>query len=216
MKNFLIFLAGLGLGGGLAFLFTRNYYKKLLDILEEDKGDKAFEDAVREQRAVKSESKEDMVAYVEELLSQILTDEEKEDYYISGLEKMGVGVTDMRGDYEEEYESVNPVEEDEDESPSESPDIYKIEESIRASGGYDQLVIFFYEDDSTFVLAENDYVIDNWRQRFGSEIFNWIEDHNWRKNNLYIRNDSLEEDYEIVLKEGAYNSDDEELGNFRD
>ena len=127
---------------------------------------------------------------------------------------------------------MNPVEEDEDTedgAPTDSDEndsIYEIDQKDFCENNLDfsKEQIDYYDGDSTFVDLESGEVVDKWRQYFGDDILNWIEDHNWRKGSLYVRNMALSFDYQIIFKETSYaaasgeseNEEDYNAGDFAD
>ena len=137
------------------------------------------------------------------------SEEEMIEYYVDQLRNLGLNIS-YGEDYDSDIDEVNPTDSDEDDS------IYQIDQKEYCEGNTDfsKEQIDFYEGDSTFVDLESDEVVDKWKQYFGPDILNWIEDHNWRKGSLYVRNMSLSSDYQIILKETSYSaangeSDDE-------
>lgn len=210
MEKLFIFLFGGAIGAGVSWYFTKKHYRKILDQREDLIAD-LTEDCDKEndisvQRMPDSGPVE-------------CSEEEMIEYHIDQLRDLGFNI--QYGE-EEEYagDEVNPTDSDEDDS------IYLIDQKEYCEENLDfsKEQIDFYEGDSTFVNLESDEVIEKWKQYFGSDILNWIEDHNWRKESLYVRNMSLSSDYQIIFKETSYSaangeSDDEDeynAGDFAD
>lgn len=244
MRNFVIFLVGAAIGGVTGWLVTKRHYKmKIESMFKEnmESGDKLIK--IEHDKDIENASVGECEKYISDFMTDIFDGREEDaiHFLADQLEKFGATVTDAYGENADQYyEDVNPVEEDEeDEDTEESGDIYRIEEVIyntthtgtdkdedgpgETRTAYSKETIYFYEDDQTFVEPESSEVVEKWRQFFGDDILNWIEDHNWRKSNLYIRNDGYESDYEIVLKRGSYaasgeseNEEDYNAGDFAD
>ena len=246
MKSFVIFLVGAALGGVTGWLVTKRKYEIKMEAIRKDIIASELNDKptikIAHDKDVENSSVDEMKNYISDLLSDIFDgrDEDGIHFLADQLEKFGATVTDAYGENADQYyEDVNPVE-DVEEEDEESSDIYQIQEVIyntthtgtdkdedgpgEDKTAYSKETIYFYEDDQTFVEPESSEVVEKWRQFFGDDILNWIEDHNWRKSNLYIRNDGYESDYEIVLKHGSYaaaigeseNEEDYNSGDFAD
>ena len=210
MEKLFIFLFGGAIGAGVSWYLTKKHYRKILDqredLIADLTEDCAKENDISEKRMADSGPVE-------------CSEEEMIEYYIDQLRDLGFNI--QYGE-EEEYagDEVNPTDSDEDDS------IYQIDQKEYCEGNTDfsKEQIDFYEGDSTFVDLESGEVIEKWKQYFGPDILNWIEDHNWRKATLYVRNMSLSSDYQIILKETSYaasngESDDEDeynAGDFAD
>lgn len=230
MEKLFILLLGLGVGGCTAYLVTRRHYKLKAEAdLKNDINREVNKQSERKTKTkdVENMSFEDGVDYAFDFLHMICRDDDEEiETLVNRLQKLGVGIS--YGEDYEESESVNPVY-DEDGNPTDSDEddsIYQIDQKEYCEGNLDfsKEQIDFYEGDSTFVDLESGEVIEKWKQYFGPDILNWIEDHNWRKETLYVRNMSLSSDYQIILKETSYSaangeSDDEDEyapGDFAD
>ena len=214
MEKLLIFLFGGAIGAGVSWYLTKKHYRKILDQREDLIADLTKESDLDDMR--------EKLKDTEETLHEQMVDcseEEMIEYYVDQLRNLGLNIS--YGE-EEEYagDEVNPTDSDEDDS------IYLIDQKEYCEGNLDfsKEQIDFYEGDSTFVDIESGEVIEKWKQYFGPDILNWIEDHNWRKETLYVRNMSLSSDYQIILKETSYSaangeSDDEDnynAGDFAD
>lgn len=215
MEKLLIFLFGGAIGAGVSWYFTKRHYRKILDQREDlitdlteesdDMHEKLKDNAERPQEKVVNCSEEEMI-----------------EYYIDQLRNLGLNISyGSEEDYESESgESVNPTDSDENDS------IYQIDQKEFCEGNpnFSKEQIDYYDGDSTFVDLESGEVVDKWRQYFGDDILNWIEDHNWRKGSLYVRNMALSSDYQIIFKETSYaaasgeseNEEDYNAGDFAD
>ena len=243
MRNFVIFLVGAAIGGVTGWLVTKRHYKMKIESMVKEKiysDDKVIK--IAHDKDVENASVGELEEYISDFMTDIFDGREEDaiHFLADQLEKFGATVTDAYGENADPYyEDVNPVEEDREDT-EESGDIYSIDEVVyntthtgtdkdedgpgETKTAYSKETIHFYEDDQTFVEPESSEVVEKWRQFFGDDILNWIEDHNWRKSNLYIRNDGYESDYEIVLKRGSYaaasgeseNEEDYNAGDFAD
>lgn len=237
MKNFVIFLVGAAIGGVTGWLLTKRKYEIKMEAIGKDIIASELNDKptikIAHDKDVENSSVDEMKNYISDLLSDIFDgrDEDGIHFLADQLEKFGATVTDAYGENADQYyEDVNPVEDDEDdENPSDSDEndsIYQIDQKEFCEGNpnFSKEQIDYYDGDSTFVDLESGEIVDKWKQYFGNDILNWIEDHNWRKGSLYVRNMALSSDYQIVFKETSYaaaigeseNEDDYNAGDFAD
>lgn len=204
MEKLLIFLFGGAIGAGVSWYLTKRHYEKILDQREDLIKDLAEDSKLDEMR---DKLKDNAERLQEEMIN--CSEEEMIEYYVDQLRNLGLNIS-YGEDYDSDIDEVNPTDSDEDDS------IYQIDQKEYCEGNSDfsKEQIDFYEGDSTFVDPESEEVIDKWKQYFGPDILNWIEDHDWRNGSLYVRNMSLSSDYQIILKETSYSaangeSDDE-------
>lgn len=232
MRNFVIFLVGAAIGGACGWLVTKRHYKMKIESMfkEEESGDKVIK--ISHDKDVENASVGECEEYISDFMKDIFEGREEDaiHFLADQLEKFGATVTDAYGENAEFYEDVNPVEEyEEDESPSDSDEndsIYQIDQKEYCENNQDfsKEQIDYYDGDSTFVDLESGEIVDKWKQYFGNDILNWIEDHNWRKGSLYVRNMALSSDYQIIFKETSYaaangeseNEEDYNAGDFAD
>ena len=216
MEKLFMFLLGLGVGAGTAYLITRRHYKLKIediqkDILGRELNNSEERPERRRDKEVENMSFDDGVGYSLDFLHTICRDDEEEiGVLVDRLQKLGVGIS-YGEDYEEdEREEVNPTDSDEDDS------IYIIDaKEYDENDSFSKEIITFYEEDQTFVDPESSEVIEKWRQYFGADILNWIEDHNWRKENLYVRNMTYKSDYQFVHKETSYAAENGEVDEYQ-
>lgn len=204
MEKLLIFLFGGAIGAGVSWYLTKRHYEKILEQREDLIADLTEDSKLDEMR---EKLKDNAERLQEEMVN--CSEEEMIEYYVDQLRNLGLNIS-YGDDYDSDIDEVNPTDSDEDDS------IYQIDQKEYCEGNTDfsKEQIDFYEGDSTFVDPESETVIDKWKQYFGPDILNWIEDHDWRKGTLYVRNMSLSSDYQIILKETSYSaangeSDDE-------
>lgn len=235
MRNFVIFLVGAAIGGVTGWLVTKRHYKmKIESMFKEDmeSDDKVIK--IAHDKDVENASASECEQYISDFMADIFDGREEDaiHFLADQLEKFGATVTDAYGENANQYyEDVNPVEgyEEEEESPSDSDEndsIYEIDQKEYCENNQDfsKEQIDYYDGDSTFVDLESGEVVEKWKQYFGNDILNWIEDHNWRKGSLYVRNMALSSDYQIILKETSYaaacgeseNEEDYNAGDFAD
>ena len=197
MEKLLIFLFGGAIGAGVSWYITKKHYEKILEQREDPIADLTEDSCCKDkEETVSSDPVE-------------CSEEEMIEYYVDQLRNLGLNIS-YGEDYDSDIDEVNPTDSDEDDS------IYQIDQNEYCEGNTDfsKEQIDFYEGDSTFVDLESDEIVEKWKQYFGPDILNWIEDHDWRKGSLYVRNMSLSSDYQIILKETSYSaamgeSDDE-------
>ena len=225
MEKLLIFLFGGVIGAGVSWYFTKRHYRKILDRREdliadltEEVDSESFQcEKIRNKvEDIENMAFDDGVDYCLDFLHDICRDDEEEiEILVKRLQKLGVGVS--YSDDEECACDVNPTDDDDS--------IYIIDEKeYTENDSFTKDTVIFYEDDQTFVDPESSNIIESWKEIFGYDILNWIEDHNWRKENLYVRNMRYSSDYQIVLKHTSYaaengEAEDEDLyspGDFAD
>lgn len=223
MEKLFMFLLGLGVGGATAYLVTRRHYKLKIesiqkDILGHELNDVKERPERRRDKEVENMSFDDGVGYALDFLHTICRDDEEEiSVLVDRLQKLGVGIT--YGDDYEDASSVNPVDDEDYDSPTDSDEntsIYLINaKEYDENDSFTKEIITFYEEDQTFVDPESSEVVEKWRQYFGADILNWIEDHNWRKENLYVRNMAYQSDYQFVRKETSYAAENGEVDEYQ-
>lgn len=217
MEKLFYILIGLGIGAGTAYVLTKKHYQKKIDDICEQHDDEAFEESVKKRKAEKvvEGGVEDQLKYIDNFIHDILGDEDAEINFITTLLKeRGVTFTYAEEDDYDNPSDVNYVEEDDDGPEDDGVAVHEIDEDDfnESTPKWTKETIIFYDGDTTFV-SEDGIVIDNWKQFFGNDILNWIEDHNFRKANLFVRNESLTSDYQIVYKEVGFA---EEAGEVED
>lgn len=196
MEKLLIFLFGGAIGAGVSWYFTKRHYEKILDQREDLIKDLKAESDLDDMR---EKLKDNAERLQEEMVN--CSEEEMIEYYVDQLRNLGLNIS-YGEDYEESdgSEEVNPTDSDEDDS------IYEIDQKEYCENNQDfsKEQIEFYDEDTTFVDLDTNEIVEKWKQYFGNDILNWIEDHNWRKGSLYVRNMALSSDYQIILKETSY------------
>lgn len=219
MNNLAVFVIGAGIGAGAAYILTKRHYKKKLDDIYEKEDDAAFEKSVRERKTEKEledGSIDDQLHYIDNFISDIFGKDDQDsqiEFLITLLEKRDVSLKYYEDDIEDGVNPINDDWDDADEAPEEEGGAVTIiteEDYNEPNTKWTRETIVFYDGDTTFV-SEDGIVVDNWKQLFGDDILNWIQDHNFRKANLFIRNEPLTSDYQIVYKEIGYAEEGGEL-----
>ena len=233
MKELIIALAGLGIGAGVAFVVTKRHYETLMDMEKksgrypwgedkEEKEAKSYSDILklaRKEANIEECSEEELFWYYAEMLKELRKAVDPNDFGWWCIDRLTeMGYTPMIDGEPAEYYGDEDLDDREVVNPTDdSSDVYEIDETVHNTTHteYSKEVIYYYFDDQTFVDGETNEPVENWRQYFGDDILNILEDHNWRQSHVYIRNEALESDYQIVLREGSFaaangESDDEE------
>lgn len=195
MKDFLIFVLGGAIGAGIAWYFTKKHYEKQIKDIRDNAEEEAVKEIAKTDKSVSIGSVEEMRDYAIGILRDI-------GYVVSENEAAPISDKDIPDGYYRE--EVNPVNDHPDED---SGDIYEIDKAVYDTtkiGEYDKNLIAFYEGDTTFVDDIDDGVVIDWKSYFGYDILNRIESHDWDEGDLYIRNEKLEADFDIVLKPCSY------------
>lgn len=214
MRNFVIFLVGAAIGGVTGWLVTKRRYDMKIEAMYKEmlSSDNKPVLKIEHKNDVENASVDECEEYISNFMMDIFDGREEDaiHFLADQLEKFGATVTDAYGENADQYyEDVNPVEDEEDESPSDSDEndaIYQIDDKEFCEGNlnFTKEQIDYFDGDSTFVDLESGEVVEKWRQYFGDDILNWIEDHNWRKGSLFVRNMALSSDYQIIFKETSY------------
>lgn len=194
MKKFLIFLSGAFVGAGGMYLFLRDKYEQIA-IEEIESVKEAFERrASLEEDAKKSNDisvkegyknaeanhKEDVSSYSKAEL----------DSYRKGHETNYANSNDPVAP--SEPENLYPIEDDIEERPFIiSPDIYD-------AGGSNERAILTYYKRNRLLVTENGYEL-NLQDTIGEEALSHFGD--FEPNVVYVRNNRLGYDYEVLLDE---------------
>ena len=176
MKQILYFLAGAGLGAGLAWYLTKRHYESFLEdeidsIRESYEEEKEFEDDKKIYRA-----KVRTLGYSEEQETPIVPIDE-EDVNADGTLK----------------DEVNPFPGEEAEHPyTIGPDAYHDEQL------FDKATITYYTETDTLVTDEEEFIepdlIGDALSKFGE----------YEEDTVFVRNEKMGMDFEIIRVNGAY------------
>lgn len=126
-------------------------------------------------------------------------------------EKM-MGVINANGYSKVEVEAPVVEEEPEDdegpdmdgEAPVEYPDepyVITPNQFVHEKRYYDKITLLYYEGDGTLISETDDYVEDI-NSAIGEESLNRFGE--WEQDAVYVRNDKLSIDYEVILQHSAY------------
>lgn len=207
MNKLIFFLLGAAAGTGVTYFIMRKKVKALTDEISHRDGEDADAFRKRLEKEVTGEPAEEMSE--EELLK----------YYMDGLKDLGVDFTFVEEPVEESREEVNPLEDDSPEDDDVA--VYPIQKVLYDAGksDYSKERLAYYAGDKVFVDLESNEPIDNWRQYLG-DTFDFEKADFKPDDTIYIRNEALESDFEIVLRKGSFagpeEDDDENLGDFAD
>ena len=193
-KNGIIFAAGGLIGAGLAWFFTRRYYRERTE--KEIESVKEAYDRLREdaqKRADAAKSKPDLSVYVEALKKAEEKEANTTPINYSGF----TDEADQEDEPEETYvHTARPIEKDVDHSkpylldrmpyPNEKP--------------YHSLITVIYYADGTYADQHGTEVeIEDY---IGSEMMGYIEETS--KEEVFIRNEELELDVDIIKDSSTY------------
>ena len=224
-RCFVSFVFGSLLGGGVAYYILRDHYDKTL-AEEIDKFTVKYEekhDVKKEEPAVETviDIPDEPKKAVTEKFNPVMNEKDIVHYesYAKKYKKSSgkpaadmekLTTKDMKDMYEEqlEEETFDDEEEDfddEDIFPSEKrPEPYSVDpqgsEAINST--YDKTTLLWYSRDDILVVEETDEEFSDKDKRLGIGWRKYVGQ--YEPDMAYIRNDQLEEDYEIVRQNGRY------------
>lgn len=126
---------------------------------------------------------------------------------------------DLRGNYmaandfptQTAAEREHPTDEDDKQPYVISLEEYEAEEMVEMDDGReypvrarDKITLTYYEKDDTLVLDQNGEVLDI-EETVGNDALNRFGE--YEKDTVYVRNDNLGADYEVVREHGSYSKD---------
>ena len=179
MNKTLIFLLGAITGGGTVWYFTKEYYRRLADqeidsVLGADRYEKKKEEAPAEK---KNDKKDVKTRHEYEELTRNYT-------------KPPVTAYAEKYAHEEELATEHPIDDEEEDpyviSPQEFGDL----------DDYDKISLTYYADG---YLVDGETVIDNVDEVVGPDALDSFGE--YEDDSVYVRNDRLKTDYEILLNE---------------
>lgn len=197
IKEIIIFGVGAAVGfGGSWLLFKKKY---------EDKADQEIDEVKKyyldkfliEQKKVEKLEKESKK--IDEAIEKIETKEEKK---AGAISKYTTAYNKVRKEEEEVKAEAESPEEDEPTKPY----LITEEEFLNDKNEYDKLSLTYYTFDDT-LSDECDEMVDI-EETISSDIYNQLADSN---EDLYVRNNSIETDFEIMRVEGSFH---ERYGGF--
>ena len=181
MKQILYFSLGAAIGSGIAWYFTKRYYKQMLtDVME------------------------DVDEYKEDVEKEVFGEYEyNKRVYKKRIDTLGYGnvVNDedtyIKDEVEEELETTNPFPGERVNTPYViGPDDYHEDES----GVFDKETTTYYEGNDVLV-TESDEVLEI-NDTIGRESLQHFGD--YESDTVYVRNERLGMDFEVVYSEGCY------------
>lgn len=202
MNKLIFFVLGAAVGAGTTYFVMKRKTKKLEQTITER--DNEDTDAMRKrlERAVVGEEVEET------------SEDELLDYYMDRLRELGVDFSYVEEDASDDVEEVNPS--DEDVPDDDGCAVYPIQKILYDAGksDYSKEHLAYYAGDKVFVDVESGEPIDNWKQYLGTD-FDFEGTEFKSSDTVYIRNEALESDYEVIIYTGSFagatgESDDED------
>ena len=217
MNKLIFFLLGAAAGTGVTYFVMRTHVKKATDELAERDAEDADAFRKRLEREVGGVGEED----IEET-----TEEELIDHYFNCLKDLGVELRyqEVEDSDIHEKEEVNPVNDEEEDGPEDDGvSVYPIQKVMydATKNDYSKERLAYYAGDKVFVDLETNEPVDGPKQYVGEEInFDAMKN----KSVVYIRNEALESDFEVVVYKTSFaaatgesdNEDDYNPGDMAD
>ena len=202
IKEVMLFIAGLGIGSVGTYFVVKKHYEDFMDeeieSVKEYYKDNIMEIAEREfgESAVNPEKEEP----VEE--------KENEPNYQKIIKKLNYG------DYSKKDDKV--VESHTDVAPevTEKKGTYVIgPDEFANDEQYDKITLTYFSEDGVFMSIEEE-VVPEGMQIIGEENLDHIGE--IEENVVYVRNEGLNADYEVILEERSYSDSEYVAGNYED
>ena len=192
-KMVVAFVLGLGIGGGVTYLFTK---KSLETYMNEEI------DSVKEYYKTQLDEMEAVIKNEDEETEWDENDEDfeendpktakKEPNYKEIIRKLDYGEYSKKEKEEQEAAGVKPKKEE--------PYIITADEFVQSMAG-EQRTFTYYEEDGVF-LDENYDIVTNGVELVGEENLDHFSEE--EEDVLYVRNNETREDYEVLLEHMAY------------
>lgn len=202
MNKLIFFVLGAAVGAGTTYFVMKRKTKKLEQTITERDNEDADAMRKRLERAVVGEEVEET------------SEDELLDYYMDRLRELGVDFSYVEEDASDDVEEVNPS--DEDVPDDDGCAVYPIQKILYDAGksDYSKEHLAYYAGDKVFVDVESGEPIDNWKQYLGTD-FDFEGTEFKSSDTVYIRNEALESDYEVIIYTGSFagatgESDDED------
>lgn len=187
VKNALFLTAGATLGGAVGYFVT----KKALQTKFEIELDEQIRDVKEYYKLLRKEGEySQLIKPVEELVESPKYEDVISEY--SGEEETE----------EEETEMVEPDSEDEERNTDE-PYIISVDEYMEDRDNYDKNTVTYYEADDVLV-DEREQVIPDVDSTVGSDSLTKFGHKSKDKKVVYVRNERIEADFEILLDTRSY------------
>ena len=186
VKNIVIFISGLGMGAAGMWFGLKAYYEEL---------------ANEEIQSVKDWYRE-KENYAEPGEVETLSDEDKKEYEVDDT-------NEEEPDYREIIERMNYSDfSKKKEEPEEMPEdtinngSYIITpDDFIDNPNYDKVTLTYFEDDEIFTDIEENVIPDGNTLVGNDNLKSFGE---YEENTLFVRNELLGTDYEVILEEGSY------------
>ena len=204
-KSFLIFTAGLSVGGVAGYFATKKYlevkYEQDLQMQIQDVKDhyklirKEGEYAAPETVPVDYENVLEGLEYIEHSEEVVVEEENLTDESDNAYEVVDPDVKyepDFASDYQEEYERDRS-----------QPYIITVKEFMEDRDEYDKTTITYFEDDDV-LCDEREEVIPNVEYTVGNDALTKFGELSEDKNIVYVRNERTSTDFEIVRDRRSY------------
>ena len=202
-KNILVFIMGAVMGSLVTALYMSEKHARFLE--EEAEWCEKMAETVRD-----AGTKEEVVEEPKEKVLVMNKDLYKKD--ISMLKN-------ITNKYADPAESLHPEDDDEEDyskyskmsdvSKNKDPYIITFEGFCESKTNHDTLTITYYQGDDTLV-DENEEIIENRKSVIGDDALSSFGEGSDDPNVVYVRNEKMAIDYEVILVEGSYSEAMEE------
>lgn len=206
IKNIALFVAGLGLGSVGTLLAVKNHYKTFYE-------NRCDEDC----KAYKEWTKENIMEIAEREFGESAVNPEKEEpveekenepNYQKIINKLNYG------DYSQKDDKVVDFHKEDAPAVAENKGPYVIgPDEFANDEQYDKITLTYFSDDGVFMSIEEE-VVPEGMQAIGEENLDHIGE--IEENVVYVRNEGLNADYEVILEERAYSDSEYVDGNYED
>lgn len=196
IKNSLILTTGIAIGGAAGYFVTKKALqaKYELEVDEQIRDVKEYYRLLRKDLPIEELEVRDEKETVNEKLVQALKTEPTYSEMI----------VEYAGDDEPEESEEPMIEEPEDEERDPSkPYIISIEEYMQDRPNYDKNTLTYFEEDDV-TCDERESVIPDAENVIGTEALTRFGDKSKNENAVYVRNEELEADFEILLDKRSY------------
>ncbi len=202
IKEVMLFIAGLGIGSVGTYFVVKKHYEDFMD--EEIESVKEYyKDNIME--IAKREFGESVVNPEKE---EPVEEKENEPNYQKIIKKLNYG------DYSQKDDKVVDFHKEDAPAVAEKKGPYVIGPDDFANGEqYDKITLTYFSEDGVFMSIEEE-VIPEGMQLVGEENLDHIGE--IEEDVVYVRNEGLNTDYEVILEERAYSDSEYAAGNYED
>lgn len=190
IKEIMLFLLGAGVGSAATYFGMKKYFETLMD--EEIESTKEYYKTKTEATTgMEQKTKILNEKYSDETEIEEKTDENEPDY-AQIIEKMNYG---------EFFEKKTPAKIEE--QPEEKVIPFVISgDAFAGDLRHEKVSLYYFEKDGVFMNVETDDVLPNGMELIGEENFEHLGE--FEEDVLYVRNDEMGTDYEVMLEHYAY------------